>query len=328
MASSKANSVRRTIEPDERQREAIEHLHGPALVVAGAGTGKTTVLTQRIARLIRGGYARPDEILAVTYTKNSAEEMRQRVASDLRGTDLTGLQATTFHDYCFGLLNRNDRGFGVVDDKDLWIILRKRIPELNLDYFVRAANVGQFLHDLLEFMRRCQDELVGPEKYAAYVARLQNCELAVPRVSRSKDVEGLSDEEVLGRCREISSVFTAAEKMLRDKNLGTFGHMITHAHDLLDQDQGVLAGEQKRTRFILVDEFQDANVAQIRILQKLAGQERNVFAVGDPDQAIIAFGGHRAQPSRCFSIISPVPKWWCSRRTGDRPPLCCNLPSL
>jgi len=291
MAAPKHNQSSRRFVADERQREAIEHVHGPMLVVAGAGTGKTTVLTQRIARLVREGHARPDEILAVTYTKNSAEEMRVRVQSELSGTDLTGLQATTFHDYCFGLLNRNDKGFGVVDDKDLWIILRKRIPELNLDYFVRAANVGQFLHDLFEFMRRCQDELVGPERYAAHLAQLESGELAVPRVTKSKDVDGLSDEEVLGRCREISRVFTSVEKMLRDKNLGTFGHMITHAHDLLHGDEALLAAERKRTRFILVDEFQDANVAQIKILRKLAGEERNVFAVGDPDQAIYRFRG-------------------------------------
>src|SRR5450755_1925614 len=219
MASSKTNSGRRAFEPDERQREAIEHVHGPMLVVAGAGTGKTTVLTQRIARLIREGHARPDEILALTYTKNSAEEMRERVKSELSGTDLTGLQATTFHDYCFGLLNRNGKGFGVVDDKDLWIILRKRIPELNLNYFVRAANVGQFLTDLLEFMRRCQDELVGPQEYAAYLAKVERGELAVPRVTKSKDADDLPDEEVLGRCREISGVFSTAEKILREKNL-------------------------------------------------------------------------------------------------------------
>jgi superfamily I DNA/RNA helicase/RecB family exonuclease len=308
MASSKTNSGRRPFEPDERQRQAIEHVHGPMLVVAGAGTGKTSVLTQRIARLVREGYARPDEILAVTYTKNSAEEMRQRVASELSGTDLSGLQATTFHDYCFGLLNRNDRGFGVVDDKDLWIMLRKRIPELNLNYFVRAANVGQFLLDLLEFMRRCQDELVGPEKYAAYLAQLECGELSVPRVTRSKDVDGLSDEDVLGRCREISHVFSVAEKMLQEKNLGTFGHMITHAHDLLLEDASVLAEEQKRTRFILVDEFQDANVAQIRILRKLAGDEGNVFAVGDPDQAIYRFRGASSAAFALFQHHFPGSK--------------------
>jgi DNA helicase-2/ATP-dependent DNA helicase PcrA len=291
MASSKTNSGRRPFEADERQREAIEHVHGPMLVVAGAGTGKTSVLTQRIARLIREGHARPDEILAVTYTKNSAEEMRQRVTSELSDTDLTGLQATTFHDYCYGLLNRNGKGFGVVDDKDLWIILRKRIPELNLNYFVRAANVSQFLTDLLEFMRRCQDELVGPEQYAAYLTKVERGELAVPRVTKSKDVNDLSDEEVLGRCREISGVFTVAEAILKEKNLGTFGHMITNAHDLLRGDEALLAEERKRTRFILVDEFQDANVAQIKILRMLAGEDRNIFAVGDPDQAIYRFRG-------------------------------------
>src|SRR5580692_189785 len=106
MAVLKPQSLPASFLPDDRQREAIEHVHGPMLVVAGAGTGKTTVLTQRIARLVREGHARPDEILAVTYTKNSAQEMRERVESELRGTNLTGLQATTFHDYCFGLLNR------------------------------------------------------------------------------------------------------------------------------------------------------------------------------------------------------------------------------
>ena len=79
----------RAFEPDERQREAIEHVHGPLLVIAGAGTGKTTVLTKRIANLVREGHARPDEILAVTYTKNAAQEMRQRVEEELRGTNLS-----------------------------------------------------------------------------------------------------------------------------------------------------------------------------------------------------------------------------------------------
>ena len=96
----------RAFEPDERQREAIEHLHGPMLVIAGAGTGKTTVLTRRIARLVRDGHARPDEILAVTYTKNAAQEMRQRVRDELRGTDVSGLQIATFHEYCNDLLGR------------------------------------------------------------------------------------------------------------------------------------------------------------------------------------------------------------------------------
>jgi DNA helicase-2/ATP-dependent DNA helicase PcrA len=258
------------------------------LVIAGAGTGKTTVLTKRIARLVREGHARADEVLAVTYTKNAAQEMRQRVEEELRGTDLSGLRIATFHEYCNDLLRENGRQFEVVDDQDLWIYLRRRLRELNLKYFVRAASVSKFLEDLLKFMRHCHDELVSPEKYQEYVQRLERGELPIPRVTRSKHADDVSDEEVLGRCREIASVFTTAERMLREDNLGTFGHMITHAYHLLQQDSEPL---RARSRFILVDEFQDVNFAQVKVLERLAGEERNVFAVGDPDQAIYRFRG-------------------------------------
>ena len=133
-----------SLESDARQQEAIEHVFGPMLVVAGAGTGKTTVLTRRIARLIQEGQARPEEILAVTYTDNAAREMRERVRNELGGGDISGLQVTTFHAYCNNLLIRCGKNFGVLDDKDLWIYTRKRIRELHLNYFVRAANVSQF----------------------------------------------------------------------------------------------------------------------------------------------------------------------------------------
>src|SRR5262249_55004456 len=154
-------------------------------------------------------------------------------------------------------------GFGVLDDKDLWIYLRKRIRELRLNYFVRAANVAQFLDDLLDFIRRCHDELVSPEKYARYVARLERRELPIPRVTPSRDAPTLTDEEVLERCREIASVFATVERILREENLGTFGHMITRAHDLLYKDFQLLARERRGARFLLVDEFQDANFAQV-----------------------------------------------------------------
>jgi DNA helicase II / ATP-dependent DNA helicase PcrA len=285
---AKTISRPRAFEPDDRQREAIEHVHGPVLVIAGAGTGKTTVLTKRIANLVREGHARPDEILAVTYTKNAAQEMRQRVEDELRGTSLSGLRIATFHEYCNDLLRENGRQFDVVDDQDLWIYLRRRLRELNLKYFVRAASVSKFLEDLLKFMRHCHDELVSPEKYQEYVQRLERGELPIPRVTRSKQADDISDEEVLGRCREIASVFTTAERMLREDNLGTFGHMITHAYHLLQRDGELV---RSRSRFILVDEFQDVNFAQVKVLERLAGEERNVFAVGDPDQAIYRFRG-------------------------------------
>ena len=291
-------------EPDERQRQAIEHVHGPILVVAGAGTGKTTVLTHRIAQLIREGHARPEEILAVTYTKNAAEEMRERVLRELKGTHAAGLQVHTFHDYCNGLLAHAGKQFGVLDEKDLWIFLRRRIRELRLNHFIRAADLGKFLNDLLDFMRRCQDELVGPAKYAGYVRRLERGELPLPRVSKKKDVAALTDDEVLSRCQEIAHVFATVERMLQEENLGTFGHMISGAYELL-QDPEPLTKARQRSRFILVDEFQDANYAQVKILRLLAGEERNVFAVGDPDQAIYQFRGASSAAFELFQRHFP-----------------------
>ncbi|HXW92072.1 MAG TPA: ATP-dependent DNA helicase [Terriglobales bacterium] len=291
----------RTIVPDECQKEAIEHGPGPMLVVAGAGTGKTTVLIRRIVRLIREQHARPEEILALTYTENAGEEMRRRIAAELSEPGCSRLHVTTFHAYANALLMRNGRQFGLLDDKDLWIYLRKRIRELQLNYFVRAANVAKFLDDLLDFIHRCQDELVGPESYADYVARLERGEVAVPRVVRTQDASRLSDAEVLARCQEIAAVFLKVEDMLAGEGLGTFGHMIPRAYELLQQDPAILSAERSQARFILVDEFQDANFAQVRFLQHLAGGERNLFAVGDPDQAIYRF---RGASSAAFALFA------------------------
>ena len=276
------------------------------LVIAGAGTGKTTVLTQRVANLIREGYARPDEIVALTYTENSAAEMLARVRGELKGTAIDGLQASTFHAWCNGLLQRRGAGFSVLDDKDLWVFLRRRIRDLRLKHFVRAANVGQFLDSLLEFMRRCQDELVGPAEYARYVERLERGEVPLPRVARSKKQTELEDEEILERCQEIARVFSTVENMLLAKNLGTFGHMITRAYRLLKDDPTLLEEERARTRFLLVDEFQDANCAQVEILSLLAGAAANVFAVGDPDQAIYQFRGASSEAFTLFARKFPA----------------------
>jgi DNA helicase II / ATP-dependent DNA helicase PcrA len=298
------------LKPDPQQKRAIEHLSGPMLVVAGAGTGKTTVLTERIARLIGEGHARADEILALTYTVNAAEEMRRRVQGKLGLSAAQGLQVCTFHHYCYDLLIRAGRGFTVLDDKDLWIFLRRNIRQLQLNYFVRAANVAKFLDDLLDFIRRCHDELVGPEQYANYVSCVARGEIPPPRVSKSKDAGELNAVEALGRCREIALVFATVERMLRERNFGTFGHQILRAYELLNQEAAVLERERAHTRFILVDEFQDANFAQIKVLQKLAGEadrvtHSNIFAVGDPDQGIYRFRGASSDAFDLFQMHFP-----------------------
>lgn len=295
---------------DPNQQAAIEHVSGPMLVVAGAGTGKTTVLIRRIANLIRQGHARAEEILALTYTNNAADEMRERVQGELR-SDVTGLQVCTFHAYCNELLMRAGRGFRVLDDQQLWIFLRRNIRELRLNYYVRAASIAEFLRDLLEFMRRCQDELVTPDQYRAYVERIERGELQLPRLKsgkNSKNAKDLTKEEILGRCRELAFVFETVERMMRERNFGTFGHMILGAHKLLSTEPAILDGERKRANFVLVDEFQDANYAQIKVLEQLAGEPRNIFAVGDPDQGIYRFRGASSEAFDLFQKHFANPK--------------------
>jgi DNA helicase-2/ATP-dependent DNA helicase PcrA len=279
------------LELNPRQREAVEHVTGPMLVVAGAGTGKTTVLTQRLARLIREGHALPGEILAVTYTDNAADELKQRVTAELGESAVDGLQATTFHAFCYRILQDCGKAFHVVEPPDLWVYLRRRLPELQLKYYTRAVRPAQFLDALLDFFDNCHDELKSAADYEIYVQELQAGKHPLPRVTRSKDADKLTREDVLARCREIARVFQKVEDMLAADNLGTFAHMILRATQVLKSDSQILKREQERARFLLIDEFQDCNIAQIGLAELLVGKERNIFAVGDPDQAIYRFRG-------------------------------------
>jgi DNA helicase-2/ATP-dependent DNA helicase PcrA len=297
--------------PTDDQRRAIEHIHGPMLVVAGAGTGKTTVLARRIAHLIQTEAARPDEILAVTYTRNSAAELIRRVGAILypnldqqpslypelnrskaaKKLLSDGLQAHTFHGYCYKLLNDAGAKFALLDDKDLFILLRRRIGDMKLEHYIKAATPGKFLEDLLKFFSSCHDELRTPADYDNYVARLERHEIPLPRMAKSREAQAMSETEVLGRCREVARAFRYAEELLHQEGLGTFGHIMTRAVDVLMRRKSVLERQQRRARFILIDEFQDSNVAQIKLASLLAGEQANVFAVGDPDQAIYQFRG-------------------------------------
>ena len=156
-------------------------------------------------------------------------------------------------------------------------------------------------------------------------SRAENC---LSRGSaRLKTPICLATKKYCGRCHEIADVFTTVERMFGEENLGTFGHMITRAHQLLAQDEALLGREREHARFILVDEFQDANFAQVKILQKLAGDESNVFAVGDPDQAIFRFRGASSAAFGLFQHQFPAAKLVVleKNRRSTTPILRCAL---
>src|SRR5271157_5549369 len=220
------------------QKKVVDHCEGPILVVAGAGTGKTTVLASRVVRLIEDKLADPTEILAVTYTRNSARDLLKRIARLWKGSDdpavvaqvvNSGLKVGTFHSYCYSVLKQAGRRFELIDDKDLYVLLRRRIEDLKLQYYIKAATPGEFLEGLVSFFKRCHDELRTPDDYDAYVAKLESKRIPLARVGHSKDAELMSDEEILGRCHEIARVFRYAEQLLASENLGTYSHVITRA---------------------------------------------------------------------------------------------------
>src|SRR5579872_3697936 len=274
-----------------KQKQAANHVDGPMLVLAGAGTGKTSVLVHRISRLIAAKHARPSEIRAFTFTHKAAREIRSRVSRSSAGISAAGLNASTFHGYCYELLRESGEAFQLLDQFELWTLLRQRVADLPLNRFLRAANPGRFLKDLLAFFDRCSDELVTAEVYSNYVSRVAAGELAPPRVAKKKQADAMSRDEVLERCYEISAIFTAVDQLLAESRLLTFGALISRATSRLREDSHLRERERRKARFLLVDEFQDSNHAQIELTRVLAGDEQNVFAVGDPDQAIYHFRG-------------------------------------
>jgi len=274
---------------NDAQRRAIRHGEGPLLVIAGAGTGKTRVITERIRHLLQSDESLSGEnILGLTFTKKAAGEMKARVvkATGERGKAVT---LATFHSFCETLLAEADPKRVMLDEFDHWILLRRNLRRLRLEKYRRLADPGQFLNDFVEFFSRCQDELVSGEDYQRYAAGLA-ARLEAERETLDEDT--LAERlETVALQQELARAYRASEELLREKNRVSFGSLITGAVGLLERDAQLRDALQKKYRYILVDEFQDTNIAQLRLLELLAGPERNIVAVGDNDQAIYRFRG-------------------------------------
>ena len=274
---------------NEAQLRAIGHGEGPLLVIAGAGTGKTRVITERIRHLLeRDATLTGENILGLTFTLKAAGEMKSRVMKSC-GERAAGITLSTFHSFCESLLKETKAGQLLLDNVDHWILLRRNMRRLQLDQYRRLAEPGQFLSDFIQFFSRCQDELVSCGDYERYAEGLA-ARLEAERALLDEDTykERL---ETVERQREIARAYRASEELLREKKRLTFGSLITGAVDLLEKDEELRERLQHRYRHILVDEFQDTNIAQLRLIELLAGPDRNVIGVGDNDQAIYRFRG-------------------------------------
>src|ERR1700676_2148402 len=274
---------------NDTQKRAITHADGPLLVIAGAGTGKTRVITERIRHLLQSDPNLSGEnILGLTFTDKAAGEMKARVVKTVgeRAKDVT---LKTFHAFCESLLKDTDPQSRMLDKVDHWILLRRNLSRLQLERYRRLAEPGQFLNDFVEFFSRCQDELVSCEAYQHYANGLA-AQLQAERAQLDPDTLA-ERQEAVAREQEISRAYRASEDLLREKKCSSFGTLITGAVGLLERDAALRATLQNRYRYILVDEFQDTNIAQLRLLELLVNDSKNIFAVGDNDQAIYRFRG-------------------------------------
>jgi DNA helicase-2/ATP-dependent DNA helicase PcrA len=271
------------------QHRAITHGDGPLLVIAGAGTGKTRVITERIRHLLETDQSLLGEnILGLTFTKKAAGEMKARVVKAVgeRGKDVV---LSTFHSFCETLLKEVDPNRVALEQVDHWILLRRNLARLKLDKFRRLAEPGQFLSDFIQFFSRCQDELVSSDDYQAFADQLAS-ELAAEKDSLDEDTCKERAEHVALQ-QEIARAYRASEEILREKRAVALNGLIAEAVTLLKSDSKRRGRLQERFKHILVDEFQDTNIAQLELLHLLSADRRNIVVVGDNDQAIYRFRG-------------------------------------
>src|SRR6202790_4347274 len=274
---------------NDTQKRAITHADGPLLVIAGAGTGKTRVIPERIRHLLQSNPNLSGEnIPGPPFTDKAAGEMKARVVKTVgeRAKDVT---LKTFHAFCESLLKDTDPQSRMLDKVDHWILLRRNLSRLRPDRYPRLAEPGQFLNDFVEFFSRCQDEMVSCEAYQQYANELA-AKLQSERAELDADTLAERDEAI-AREQEIARAYRASEELLREKKCSSFGTLITATGPLLEGRSAIRAALQNRYRYILVDEFQDTNIAQLRLLELLVNYSKNIFAVGDNDQAIYLYRG-------------------------------------
>lgn len=248
-----------------QQQEAVEYTEGPLLIIAGAGSGKTRVLTQRIAYMITERQVNPWNILAITFTNKAAGEMRDRV-NQLADVNGGSVWVSTFHSTCVRILRRYidrlgyDTNFTIYDTDDQKHIMKDIIRQKNLDTKVYKDR------NLLSAISSAKNELISPEEYQLDAAGDWNKQM-------------------------ISKVYAAYQRVLKQNNALDFDDLLMKTVELFQTQPDVLDSYQERFRYVMVDEYQDTNTAQFALVHLLAKKYRNLCVVGDDDQSIYRFRG-------------------------------------
>ncbi|MBO5986267.1 MAG: UvrD-helicase domain-containing protein, partial [Lachnospiraceae bacterium] len=264
------------------QREATEHVDGPLLILAGAGSGKTRVLTHRIVYLIEEIGVNPWNILAITFTNKAAEEMRERV-DRLVGFGADQIWVSTFHSACVRILRRHidQIGFGtnftIYDADDQKTVMKRILKRLNID--TKQFSDKTFLNAISS----AKDELISVADY---------------------EIDAMGDF----RKSLIAKVYREYQETLKASNALDFDDIIVKTVELFKTRPEVLGHYQNRFRYIMVDEYQDTNTAQFELIRLLADRSRNLCVVGDDDQSIYKFRGANIRNILDFELHYPEAK--------------------
>ncbi|MBI3626841.1 UvrD-helicase domain-containing protein [Candidatus Uhrbacteria bacterium] len=281
---SDPNNLLQDLNPEQQQ--AVIHENGPLLIVAGAGTGKTTVVTRRLAWLALNGKAKTNEVLALTFTEKAAEEMEERV-DRLLPYGYVDLWISTFHAFGERVLKNHALEIGIpndfklIDQTQAWLLIRKNLNKFALDYYRPLGNPTKFINALVRHFSRAKDEEIYPEEYL--------------KLAEAKKLNNDSADEVtkleIKRINEVANAYHIYQQLLLENNALDFGDLINYTLRLFRQRPHLLNRYRQQFKYILVDEFQDTNWAQYELVKMLAAPTNNLTVVADDDQSIYKFRG-------------------------------------
>ncbi|MGD2246251.1 MAG: ATP-dependent DNA helicase, partial [Candidatus Aminicenantes bacterium] len=266
------------------QNAAVTHGRGPLLIIAGAGTGKTKVITHRIAYLIASKQAKPDQVLAVTFTEKAANEMEERV-DVLIPYSYSFVEISTFNSFGERVLRNYGHEMGyspdikLLDDVEQAIFFREHLFQFPLDYYRPLSSPTKYIQELLDTIKRLKQEDISPEEYQEYANNL---------------LQGAADDirkEEAAKHLEMAAVYAKYQELLKTEGQIDFEDQVQIVVELFRKRPSILHDFQEKYKYILVDEFQDTNYIQFELLKLVAQKHRNITVVGDDDQSIFRFRG-------------------------------------
>lgn len=293
------------------QKQAVENIEGPVMVLAGPGTGKTQVLVTRIAHILRETDTKPNSILALTFTESAAQNMRERLVG-LIGQTGYSVRISTFHAFCSELINQQpeyfpiDRGSEPITELEQYDLLRQLVVQLKLKKLQPIGDPYFYIRDSIKAISDIKREGVTVEQFTALVEKeqklfseqLAEASTLTPKERRAAGLPTVTDLKrslhLAEKNLELATLYQAYEKALRSAKRYDFDDMIGLTIVALKEHELLRAELQENLQYFLVDEYQDTNAAQDQILQLLSefwGEMANVFVVGDPNQAIFRFQG-------------------------------------